>query len=344
MNTSNRLLRNLIREVLLSEDDYGGLIDAGIGMSPYGAHFASGDQMYNTFVKPFVDVGNVAAGKTKEASKQISTSLKVAFESVATTLLPFLRDSYSEIFKEEKEALDKIKNEYNDVYNATWDAFKDNDVVCMAFAYNPGSVITQGLAKTAPEAVSKLLSVLSGGSLDGFLDQVKKKFGSAPSKGHDNAGAGNSDSWMDESVLREDDQDDARNLSASDVLADKKVINKALASPEARRMQSEAQNAVRKSLTTVYKQAQAITSATSLEDLQTKLGKKIPGLEKLNNIPEDQRQQSEQDILTKTKKSMTEFLVKSLQAQVQTAIKGGIPKTAQYVKDYQSVISKVQTL
>lgn len=346
MQKSDELLRQLIRE-MISEDDTGGLMDAGYDMNNgFGAHYASSNQMYDTFVKPFVDVADVAGGKTKEMSKKTGTLMKVAFETIATTLIPFLNDSYDEIFKDESEALDKIKNEYADVYNATWDAFKDNDIATMAFMYNPGSCLTSLLARKAPGVTGKLLSVLSGGSLDGFLDKVKDKFGRKGSAPPDRSSGGNTDSWQDEhkwlkgTLLREDDE----KQSAGDVLTNKKVIDKALATPTAQHMQRDAVNVVRNTLKKVYAQAQAIMSAKDIGDLQTKLGKKFPGFDKLQQVPQQERAQAEQQLLTTTKKSMKAFYVKNLKSQIDKAMKAGIPQNSSFVRDYMSVISKINAL
>lgn len=343
MNSSEHKLRSLIKQII--KEDYDGF-DSGGMIGPYGVHFANSDQLYNAFVKPFVDVVDVAGGKTKELSQKTNSLLKIAFESIATTLLPFLQDSYKEIFANEKEALDSIKSEYNDVYNATWDAFKDNDIVTMAFMYNPGSVLTSTIAKKLPGVTGKLLSVLSGGSLDGFLDKVKEKFGRTGKQQQSRSAGGNSDSWYDENkrssgpMLTEDQE----KHSVQDVITNKKVVEKALSSTIAQRMQKDAQTAVRKTLTTVYKQAQAIASANNLQDLQNKLGKKVPGGEKLNQIPEQEKQSAETELLATVKKSMKQFYVQSLEAQLKQATDNGITNDNKFVKDYNNIISKIKAL
>ena len=36
-----------------------------------------------------------------------------------------------------QQQIDKIKGEYAEVYQRTWDAFKDHDILCAAFMYSP---------------------------------------------------------------------------------------------------------------------------------------------------------------------------------------------------------------
>ena len=61
----------------LHEDEGGGGFDyaGGMGEMPYGMHFGSPGQLYNTFVKPFVDVGKTAAGKTAELSARAQAEI-----------------------------------------------------------------------------------------------------------------------------------------------------------------------------------------------------------------------------------------------------------------------------
>ena len=73
--STERLLRQYIRVLLKEEGDHAGytphdiMMSAG-SMSPYGMHYGSGNDMYNTFIPPFVDVFQTTAGKTKELSRR----------------------------------------------------------------------------------------------------------------------------------------------------------------------------------------------------------------------------------------------------------------------------------
>lgn len=329
------LLRECIQEIL-KEDDYGGLGMSDAMVGPYGMHYASGEQLYNIFVKPFTDVVGVAAGKTKELSEKGQTLLRVAFESVATTLIPILKDSYGEIFEKEKEQIDKIRSEYSEVYNATWEAFRDNDVLVAAFMYRPDLFLTAKFAEKAPKAAAKLLSVLSGGKLDNIMAKLLK--GGGGSKKDSREGPG----MPFESVIREDEGEPQNPLTK--LVSNKKVKEVLAQSQLTQKMTQQGQELVRGTLKQVFDQAQAVVGAKSLQDLQQKLGKKLPGMDKLQQVPQQERQKAEQDLLKGAKAGMKEFYVKQLEGQVKAAVDAGVPQEHPYVKDYQGVISKIKAL
>ncbi len=339
--------------------DYAGLgLDSMAGM-PYGAHFASGDQMYNIFVKPFADVISVAAGKTKEISVKAQTLLKVTFESVLTTLLPVFKDKYEEIFADEKHKIDQIKSEYAEVYQATWDAFQDADIMIAAFMFRPDLFITAQFARKAPKAAAEILSVLSGGALDNILKGILKGGGGGKRgrRGSSNSGGGGDPfgytgggegmGMYGESVIFEDESknNDKEPASKLEKLVSNDKVKKMLAnSQKTQQMTKIGQELVQNTLKNVFKQAQAVLTAKSVQDLQTKLGKKLPGIEKLDKIPQQERQKAEQLMMSAIKKSMTEFYVKNLTAQVKSAVDMGVPQEHPYVKSYTSVISKINNL
>lgn len=327
---------------MLKEDDgFGGLGDVMAG-APYGMHYASGDQMYNIFIKPFADVIGVAVGKAKELSQRSQTLLKVAFESIATTLVPILKDSYGEIFAREKEKIDKIRSEYSDIYNATWDAFKRTDVLIAAFMYRPDLFMTVQFARKAPKAAAKLLSILSGGSLDRVLSGILKPDTGGFRIGRSPEGPG----VPVESVIREkNDKGKGDKVDKLVALMKHDKVKEVLAnSPKVKQMSKVGQELVQGTLRSVFEQARTVLGAKSLQDLQQKLGKRLPGMDELAQVPQQERRAAEQQLLAGVKKSMKEFYIKQLEAQVKTAIDAGVPQNHPYVKDYTGVINKIREL
>lgn len=329
------LLRECVKAIL-SEDDGGfggGMMGIGGGGDlGYGMHFGSGEDMYKIFVKPFVDVVQVTAGKSKEASQKLQTLLHVAFETIATTLIPVLSSDYKEIFAKEEERINKIKGEYTDVYKATRDAFKNHDFLCSAFFYNPTAFLTTAFVEHAPAAALNMMSVLSGGTIDKELMGIKKQFSGGGGKKH-------------EAVMREDEEGQPSKLSQfSQALTSKELMGKLSQSPVVQKMEHEGMQAVRQTLSDVYKHAKGVLSARSLEDLQKVAKKPIPGMDKLAQIPQEARQGSEQQILKGVKDSMKSFYVKSLEAQVKQYVDAGTPANHPYVADYQKVINKIKAL
>jgi len=334
-----KLLREYIQAVLVEDmgGDYGGLgFGDAMGDMPYGMHFASQDQLYKIFVKPFADVVGVAAGKTKELSQRGITALNVAFEAIATTLIPILKDSYGEIFQKEKQQIDKIRSEYSDVYQATWDAFNEMDVVVAAFAYRPDLFLTAKFAKHAPKAAAKLLSVLSGGSLDNVLHGLLKSSG----KRHVDHSEG--PGMPIESLIREEKDNEPSKLEK--LITNKKIKQVLAGSPKVQQLAKVGSELVQGTLKDVFSQANNVMNAKSLQDLQSKLGKKLPGIDKLSQVPQREREQAEQKLLVGVQRGMKEFYVKQLEGQVKAAIEAGVPKDHPFVADYVSVISKIKGL
>jgi|SRR5579885_516786 len=356
------LLQEFVREVLREDDGgvYGDLAMADAMQNPWGVSFGSGKDLYNIFVKPFADVVQTAAGKTKELSQRGQTLLRVTFETVATTLIPFLTDSYNEIFEHEKEKLDKIRSEYAEVYRSNWDAFKDEDFQLLAFMYNPGRFITSKVLKKSPAVAVELLSIVSGGTLDAYLDPIKKAldsgeepltgldrangkrknvedvFGSGGGGGYDVGWGGGGGHHM-EGVIREA-EGSQQPATPEQKLANPKLIQAVNNSQMARKMRQQAQQLVRAPLTQVYKQAQAVLGANSIQDLQQKLGKRLKGAEKLEQIEPQARQAAEQQLMAGVKKSMKDFYIKSLTQQAKKF--EGTP----VLDDYKQAISKIKAL
>lgn len=352
---SDKLLREFVSE-LLKEESYEGLSMSNASMGPYGAHFGSGEQLYKVFIQPFADVIGTAAGKTKELSARAQAMTRIAFEAVATTLIPIYHDHYKEIFEAEKQQIDQIRSEYSQVYNSTWDAFRDNDVLVAAFMYSPAAVLTLAIAKKAPEAALKVLEVVSGGALDTFIAKIKNQFrGSSDgsSRRDDREGPG----MPFESVIRElklgvtgmSGEDagqpvDRRKENLTKVLSQKGLRDAMQQSPIVKRMEQQGKKMVRGTLKQVYAQAQGVAKAQSISDLQKLVKKPIPGLDKLKKVPEAEQRMAAQASLASTKKAVKELYAKNLEAQVKIALNAGVPEESGFVQDYMSTIAKIRAL
>lgn len=365
-----RALRECIKEIL-KEDDYGGLgLGDAVGINAGGAHFASGDAMYNTFIKPFVDVVGVAAGKTKEVSQKAQTLLKVSFETIATSLIPVLRDSYEKIFAHEEDEIEKIRSQYASVYQDTWDAFNEMDILIPAFMYRPDLFITAKFIKKAPKAAAKLLSTLSGGALDKTLGKLLKpdapgKKGDYSTAGGGTGGAGgmggDSIGWsgmeskfLSTELIIEDKPSNGKqtnkDVDNGPVAKLIKLINddrvkKILAQSEKVQSSSKVgQDLVRGTLKNVFEQAQSVLSAKSIDDVQKAIGKRVKGTEELAKLPQNERAAAEAVLLKGLKKSMKTFYVKQLEAHVKSAVEAGVPQDHPFVADYAGVIQKLKGL
>jgi hypothetical protein len=178
-----QILRAHIRKIIKEDGEGGGFggdfgLSTGIG-GAWGMGYGIGKDL-GKFLDPFIDVAKTAVGKTKELSVKAQTLARVSIEALLVTLVPFCSDDYGKIFEKEKQDMERLKNEYGEVYQRTWDAFKNEDFLCSAFFYSPQSLLTTVAITQAPAATVKLLSILSGGRLDSLLDRILAKYPSGP--------------------------------------------------------------------------------------------------------------------------------------------------------------------
>lgn len=327
------MLRECIRELLAEdgEGSMGGFMGGGPADMGYGMHFGSGEDLYKIFVQPFVDVGQTVAGKGKELSQNVQTLLHTAFETVATTLIPVLSSDYKQIFAAEKQRIDKIRGEYADVYKRTWDAFDNHDLLVASFMYDPSRFLTQKFIEQSPKVAAKLMSVLTGGTIDPELNGI---IGSVKSGKHEGA-------------IREDGEQpapDPKRQALVQGLLNPELLKQVSSSQRVQEMEREGKAMVQDTLKQVWQHAQKVMRAKSVQDLQHMVKKPIPGLDKLKQVPEQERQQGEQQLISNTKAAMKSFYIKSLEAQAKAAVDAGTPSDHPYVKAYQSVIGKIKAM
>jgi hypothetical protein len=354
MSNERKLLKEYVR-LLLKEESGADALMGDYGM--YGAHFASPNDMYNIFVKPFVDVGQTASSELQKTARKARTTLSVFVEALGTVFLPWLESEYTEIFDKEREDLKKIKEKYRSVYESTWDALFDADVALSAFFYNPAAVLTAGFIKEAPVAAVKLASALTGGLLDKLADRVEsaltiprgkhKPDAAFHSKMGPGMGGGGGD-WgggFGEGIIREEkDTDDRSNVAnkLEKFLNRPDVRSKIEGSNVSRAMQADAKKMINGTLDKVLRLAAAIKGAQSLDDLKRLGFDPGPARAKMQGVDPQQLKASEAQIVETLKKMATEFLAKNLEAQATLALKNGIAANSEYVNAYRSVISKIR--
>lgn len=378
------MLRESIRSIILQEfeggggGDYAGLGLGGAGM-PYGMHFASGNQMYNAFIKPFTDVLGVAAGKTKELATKAVSAVKVAYEAIVTTFLPFMSDDYEKIFTAEKASIDKIRSEYSDVYSSTWTAFENNDILVPAFLYSPVAFLTMQFVKKAPQASMHLVSAIGGG----MFDNAMMRFITGQSYGHSGGhhrnsthdmrgdvmgtgmggygggygtGLGSSVGESVERLFEDDDKNDKKKKSKKDdkkqkmlgrllkFISSDKVQNKLESSPKVKEMESKGKELVHSTVKKVLEQASAYINANSFEDIKKITGKLPKEAAELTKLPSGEREKAEKLVLATLKKSAKEFYVKQLEAYVKSAASAGVPSDHPFIELYTKVIAKIKAM
>src|SRR4051812_36709123 len=111
---SEKLLKEYVRHII-AEDGYDmGMM--GMGDMPGGIAFG-GPSLYQTFIKPFVNVGKVALAGAEKIAARTKAAIRVAVEGTLSTLIPFLEAEYDKIFEAEEKDLALIKEKYADLFN-----------------------------------------------------------------------------------------------------------------------------------------------------------------------------------------------------------------------------------
>lgn len=380
MASKEQLLREYVRGVL-SEDDGGG--DGGDfgggGMGMYGMSFGTQKDMYNVFIRPFTDVVQTAMGKTKEMSLQTLNVLKTTFETVATTLIPWMASDYKEIFKKHEERMDKVREQYTEVYDANWTALKDLDVAMSAFLYAPAAFVTQMAVRKAPIPVMNTIDALTGGIFSDYFDKIAKRLDlgeeRTPLERTGGAGADKSLTWsmkggggmgmggggggyggyggdggMGEGLIREKkakkskEKKEEKKLDVAAAIMQPKIMQAIENSPIVKQMEKQSRAMVRQALEEIFDKANGVMKAQSLDQMQKAMGKQIPAIQKLAEVPEEQRAQGEAQVLKTVKASAKKLYVQGLTDHIKLAVKSGVPQDHPYIADYVAAINKIKSL
>lgn len=359
MKDDEKLLREYVRGLLKENGDM------------YGYEFASKGEMYSGFIQPFVDVFKTAIGKSKEVTRKARTLLTVGLQAVLTTVVPFIGADYSDLFKKEKEDIDKIRDQYKDVYERTDKALRSNDAALLAFMAFPAAFLGFKAASMAPGALKSLLSAATGGASDELFAKVKQKAEKAEqwSLGKDEEAEVSKrkpkkrkeekpeeppdrEEAVEESQINEDENLDVQQfkLTPKKVLTNKGFLAKSLASPRAKEMQSAATEIYRRSLDDAYKQILAFFKGTkTVEDLEKVMRGKLKGdvkskIDEIKKLPPEEKTKAEEILLKGIRDAAKEMYVKNLTERVEGVLRAGIPEDSQFVKDHRAVIQKISNL
>jgi multidrug efflux pump subunit AcrB len=345
-STDNKLLRQYVRKVLT--EDFGGYGGdyAGIGLDvdsgPYGRSYGSNQDLYDAFIGPWVDVFKTAVGKSKEVTRTAWTAVDVVIGAALTSIIPGLGRTYENAFEEEKKDLEKIKSKYKDVYDKTDQALASTDAAFVAFMSSPALVIGKIAAEKSPTVAKEILSVATGGSSDEFIDRIRSK--NAEASDDKKKSKKDPKDFFGESQLNEEEKESQDSLERK-ILTNKKFLQKVTDAPTFKEMQQVAVELYRDTLKDIYGQAEAIVKkAKTIEDLQKLTKKPIPDADKIKKLPPAEKAKAEKLLLDGVRKAMKDYYVKSLEQQVASVTKAGIPEDAQYIKDFRSTIQKIKSL
>jgi hypothetical protein len=345
------LLREYVKAILVE--------DESMGMGNYG----SAADMNATFIQPFTDVFKTAAAETKMIGVKAKTVVWVGLQTVLTTLLPFYGYDYAEVFDKEKEEINKIKSEYKDVYDRTWNALKNSDAMMLAFMASPAIFLGGVAAKETPKVVKGILATFTGGLSDEIGEKTKS---AAISIGRKAIGD------THRSYREKEHNDNSRRSSrvTSDAISFAggglagglagTVVEKIKNSKKASAMQMSAQNVYKQALSEKVKLAIKLTqNVSSIEDLQKEVKKsKMPGSGKfdaqvaeIKKLPPEEKEKAEKALLVSAREAAKKFYIEKLESELKqvtenTSLKsfGVDSDQLDFVKDYKRAISTVKSI
>lgn len=368
MKTKKLVLKEYIAAVI-KEDQGGGGGDVGGPLGgvmpdysmwgPTGGVHGSSQDLFNIFVKPLLNPFETAVGQAKEITRKARTLLTVAFETVMTTLIPTLGDSYQEIFEKEKSDIESIRSKYTDVYKETESILGSADAKILAFLVSPAGVLAGKVASDGPGAVKNTLDIVTGGVSDNLLKKWEKfssmndrdtSYRSRREKPSDIFGESYVKIFYD--LLKEEKKSsgknkkkDSKTMTLADALGSKKFINSVLKkSPKFSEISKEATNTYKSTLKDAYEQASSVMKSKTIEDIEKIIGKKIKGSEELKKLSGEEKKASDEMLIKAVKASSKKLYTAPLKARVKEVIDAGIPEDNPFVVDHQEIIKKIEEL
>ncbi len=127
------------------------------------------------------------------------------------------------------------------------------------------------------------------------------------------------------------------------VLKDPNVQRMIATSPLAKQMQADANRVAASLSTKILNEARQVLFIKSAEDLQ-RLCKKPIGIEKLNTMQPQEKQQAEQALVQQVKAAMKQFYVKTLEGEIQNTLKQGVDPNNLYIGALKRTMSEISKL
>jgi len=376
----NDLLKEFIKESL-NEDDTGGAgYGGGMNLSSYGMGYMNyGGSLKSIFVQPFIDASGVIKAATGKALLRIKSLAKIVIETILTTMIPFLKSNYEEIFKIEHEQLKKLKEKYKDAFKGV-DAAFTKDVMVLAFMVNPQQFITAKLAAQAPKQIIEILQVLTikNEGLAKYFDDLKSRLDTIHKDLHDDpanykldasgkavpknsrgpyltqkkkdllnkaglqsAGKQRVGKIVSEQTLQSEELKIGEELAQA--LKSPEVINAIKDSSLAKAMGKDAILLTDDLAKKILDEASRILSADSLNTIQRILGRPLP-LGQLDSLSPEERQESENAILTQVKAAAKDFYRQSIMADINGLQTDGVDSNNLYIKTLQNIIAKIDAM
>ncbi len=201
------------------------------------------NDLYNTFIQPFVDVGITAAYGLEKLSAQVLTVVKGFLYGLPTLFVPFLEYDYEAFREDERQKVDAIKKKYSKTLQANLDAITSNDAFGLAFLLAPSTVLAAQLAAKVPNAALGILGLFLGDSE--IFGGIKKALSTAASIGVHDPGGHQAGAWATQGGGYADDgwvteaKKDPSPARLQKILKDKRVQAAFQKSPLAQQMRTD---------------------------------------------------------------------------------------------------------
>ena len=283
MNIKDRLIREKFDQLVLREFEGGDAGGGGWGGSSSGGYFGMGGRvtddtkLFNTFIKPFTNVAKTAFSGAQAIAKSAQTVVTVIAKAIMEKIIPTYTANYEKTFKSHDETMNKINKEYEPVYRDIVNSMKKNpDFLISAFMFDPGSFFGVSLhnpqtflslwgGAQAPKLFSKLLSSLSGGAVDPYLEKIKNavtdnKLSSSKKEGV----------FFDGKLIIEADEKQVKQVIG--YLTSPELLKIALNSETAKKMSAKTRNATQLTLDKILDIVAKTTKLTDIEQVQNITG------------------------------------------------------------------------
>lgn len=377
MLNEEEVIRHAVRKILKEEGEGWGLMDFGdIGGGMGGPNWITNDhlkQIGSAFAAPFQEL---FAG-IERGVVHVKTLVKVALETVITSIIPFLNSDYKEIFEARDREIEQVNSKYAEVHKATIDVFKHKDFVFTAFLMAPAAFITTGALYKSPKAVVGFLRAVGGDYLTdvlkGFTGWFKEKKSHTMGVLGGRGGMYDSvDRTVGEILKEEPDRQTVVDQFKGDVqkklreLMDTKEVKDALRSEKVQAMQKDASGVLLGNLEEVFKHCQkALTKAASFQELDKmsggKVGQQVKQASKEATIAPKKDQKNEADapsqqpgkvdtaqieatLTEAARANVKQFYVAKLEEQLKKEIEEGVPSDHPYVEAAKKVIQRIKAL
>lgn len=361
-----KILKEYIRRII-SEDDFGGFdftSDYGYGgsFSKYGyGDWSHVKKLFDIFADPV----RVAGAEIQKIIPNFKAFIHSVFETVMTTVVPFLSSDYEKIFKRRDERVKEVEQKYGDVYKRMWSSFTGGgaeDLLILGFMMNPGLFMAAPAFWKSSEQAAAGVKFLAGNIVSDTIETISslaKEFvkvvtHDAPYvarrvKSQMNTFARN---FEEVKTVRHGkilyEENDKKEKVKNYVDAVKKFkksdeYNEILKSRRANEIKTDAEKILGEFLNGVVESAKKrMSSVNSVNDVMSMLGGESKELSSMiEKLDEGEKKEFEKQLVESIRENIKSWYVKKLSDDVKKAKDSGLPSGTRVESMYERAISSL---